>query len=127
MLRVSLLSVFVRDQDAAIRFYRDQLGFVLVEDVPFGPHRWVTMRAPDDATLAIALKVPPPEDANLVGKQAGSQPLVALRTDDCMATYRRMKALGVTFLGEPEVAPYGTGVTLEDLYGNRIFLNEEPR
>jgi hypothetical protein len=41
--------------------------------------------------------------------------------------FRRMKAAGVHFQGEPQVQPYGTGVLLEDLYGNRIYLNQEPR
>jgi hypothetical protein len=43
-----------------------------------------------------------------------------------MREYRRMKSAGVTFHGEPKVEPYGTGVTLEDLYGNKINMNQEP-
>ncbi len=45
----------------------------------------------------------------------------------CIGEYQRMKGLGVKFHGEPDVRPYGTGVMLEDLYGNRIFMNQEPR
>jgi hypothetical protein len=47
-------------------------------------------------------------------------------TDDCLGEYRRMKDAGVKFHGEPQAQPYGTGVLLEDLYGNKIYLNQEP-
>jgi hypothetical protein len=86
----------------------------------------VTIRLPDDDTLAIAVKlVESPEDAAVVGKQAGSHPLFGIATNDCMSEYRRMKSAGVKFFSEPQVQPYGTGVMLEDLYGNKIYLNQE--
>jgi catechol 2,3-dioxygenase-like lactoylglutathione lyase family enzyme len=125
--RISLLNLLVKNQDAAIEFYTRKLGFVVVEDVPFGPKRWVTLRLLDDPVLSIALNLAESEgDLALVGKQAGSQPLFGIVTDDCMSEYRRMTAAGVKFHGEPQVQPWGTGVTLEDLYGNRIYLNQEP-
>jgi uncharacterized glyoxalase superfamily protein PhnB len=126
MKRISLLNVLVKNQDSAIEFYTRKLGFAVMEDVPFGPKRWVTIRLPDDPVLSIALNLAESEqDLALVGKQAGSQPLFSLATDDCLAEYRRMKKAGVTFQGEPEVQPYGTGVLLDDLYGNKIYLNQE--
>ncbi len=127
MLRVSLLNVLVKDQDAAIEFYARKLGFSKVEDVPFGPKRWVTVRLPGDDILTVALNLAESDsDRALVGKQAGSQPLFSLTTDDCVKEYRRMKDAGVKFHGEPVAQPYGTGVTLEDLYGNKIYMNQEP-
>jgi catechol 2,3-dioxygenase-like lactoylglutathione lyase family enzyme len=127
MLRISLLNVLVKNQDAAIDFYTRKLGFAVVEDVPFGPKRWVTIRLPDDPILSISLNLAESEgDLALVGKQTGSQPLFAMATDDCLSDYRRMKEAGVKFHGEPQVQPYGTGVLLEDLYGNKIYLNQEP-
>jgi catechol 2,3-dioxygenase-like lactoylglutathione lyase family enzyme len=127
MKRLSLLSVYVEDQDSAIEFYTQKLGFVLVEDVPFGRMRWVTLRFPDDDVVSLALNLAESEqDRALVGKQGGSQPFFGIVTDDCMREYRRMKSAGVTFHGEPKVEPYGTGVTLEDLYGNKIYMNQEP-
>jgi hypothetical protein len=60
-----------------------------------------------------------------VGRQAGSFPLLALDTADCLGDYKTMKARGVTFHGEPETGPWGTGVLLEDLYGNKLFLSQE--
>jgi lactoylglutathione lyase len=121
------MNLLVRDQDAAIEFYTRKLGFAVVEDLPFGPRRWVTVRLPDDPLLSIALNLAESDgDLALVGKQAGSQPLFSLVTDDCEREYSRMREAGVKFHGEPEVQPYGTGVLLEDLYGNRIYLNQEP-
>src|SRR5262245_22111778 len=86
MKRISLLTVFVKDQDAAIEFYRDKLGFNVVEDVPFGKQRWVTVRLPNDETVSITLAIPESEaDRGLIGRQAGAQPMFGSLTDDCMA------------------------------------------
>ena len=127
MKRMSVVTVLVRDQDEAIAFYRDTLGLQLIEDAAFGPERWVTLRAPDDECVSVSLCLATSDDdLRLVGRQAGSRPLFALAVDDCIGEYRRMRALGVAFRGEPEVRPYGTGVVLADLYGNSIYLNEEP-
>jgi predicted enzyme related to lactoylglutathione lyase len=125
--RISLFNVLVKDQDSAIEFYTRGLGFVVAEDSPFGPKRWVTLRLPDDPYLSIALNLAESDrDLALVGKQAGSQPLFSIMTDDCLREHRRMRDAGVKFHGEPKVQPYGTGVLLEDLYGNKIYLNQEP-
>jgi hypothetical protein len=87
----------------------------------------VTLRLPDDDVMSVTLKLAETNETRaLVGKQGGSQPFFAMLTDDCVREYRRMKDAGVKFHGEPEVQPYGTGVTLEDLYGNKIYMNQEP-
>src|SRR5262245_15929423 len=57
MKRLSLLSIYVTDQDAAIEFYTKKLGFVLAEDVPFGSQRWVTLRLPDDDVVSLTLNL----------------------------------------------------------------------
>src|SRR5262249_36198816 len=127
MDNVKIISVLVLDQDAAIAFYTEKLGFDLVEDKQFGDGRWVTIALPDQRYLTLALeRAPSAEDQAFVGKQAGSHAFLGISTSDCMADYRRMKALGVNFLGEPQSGPWGTGVQLEDLYGNRLFLSQEP-
>lgn len=126
MKRISLLALYVADQDTAIDFYTRKLGFALIEDIPFGSSRWVTLRLADDE-VSLALNLAQSEqDRALIGKQGGSQPLFSIETDDCMREYRRMREAGVRFLGEPKVEPYGTGVTFEDLYGNKIYMNQEP-
>ena len=127
MNRVRIITVLVLDQDAAIEFYTKKLGFELVEDKPFGETRWVTIVPPAHRDLALALELATTaEDKALVGRQAGSHAFLGLDTSDCEADYRRMKPLGVKFLGEPHCGPWGTGVQLEDLYGNKLFLSEEP-
>src|SRR5262245_50519055 len=127
MKRLSLLSVYVENQDEAIEFYTGKLGFRLIEDLPFGKQRWVTLRLPEDEGVSLTLNLAETaQDRALVGKQGGSQPYFGIVTDDCIREYRRMKDAGVKFHGEPQVQPYGTGVTLEDLYGNKIYMNQEP-
>jgi Glyoxalase/Bleomycin resistance protein/Dioxygenase superfamily len=67
-----------------------------------------------------------PEQRALVGRQGAGAPLFALATSDCQRDFEAMKARGVTFDGEPQTMPYGTGVLLNDLYGNKLYLNEDP-
>ena len=127
MNKVKIISILVLDQDAAIEFYTHKLGFELLEDKPFGESRWVTIALKNHSDLTLALELATTaEDKALVGKQTGSHALLGLDTSDCLADYRRMKPLGVKFLGEPQSGPWGTGVQLEDLYGNRLFLSREP-
>jgi catechol 2,3-dioxygenase-like lactoylglutathione lyase family enzyme len=129
MILKNLISSFLaRNYDEAIQFYTEKLGFVVVEDFPMGSDdRWVTIAPPDNHECVFAVHEAKSEsDLALVGKQGGTFPFLGLTTDDCMSDYQRLKALGVKFHGEPEVRPYGTGVMLEDLYGNEIFLNQEP-
>jgi catechol 2,3-dioxygenase-like lactoylglutathione lyase family enzyme len=118
--------LLVKDCDEAIAFYTEKLGFVVAEDVAMGDDRWVTIALPGSREYTIALHTAENEDdLALIGRQAGSFPFLGLTTDDCIREYERMKALGVVFHGEPEVQPYGTGVLLEDLYGNEIYMNQE--
>jgi Glyoxalase/Bleomycin resistance protein/Dioxygenase superfamily len=78
-----------------------------------------------DLTLALE-QAKSVEDKAIVGKQTGSHAFLALDTSDCVGDYKRMKSLGVKFLGKPESGPWGTGVECEDLYGNKIFISQEP-
>ena len=121
------VTLVIRDYDEAIAFFTGPLGFELLEDKPFGEGRWVTVALPNHRDLTLALELATSaEDQSLVGRQAGSHALLALDTSDCLADYRRMKPLGVKFLGEPQSGPWGAGVQLEDLYGNKLFLSQEP-
>jgi catechol 2,3-dioxygenase-like lactoylglutathione lyase family enzyme len=127
MNKIKIISILVLDYDAAIEFYTRKLGFELIEDKSFGEGRWVTIALPKNRHLTLALELAKTtEDKALVGKQAGSHAFLALDTSDCLADYTRMKALGVKFLTEPQSGPWGTGVQLEDLYGNKIFISQEP-
>jgi catechol 2,3-dioxygenase-like lactoylglutathione lyase family enzyme len=127
MNRVKIISVLVLDQDAAIEFYTRKLGFELLEDKSFGESRWVTISLPKDTDLILALELAKTaDDKAMVGKQGGSHAFLGLDTSDCIGDYTRMKAVGVKFLGEPQSGPWGTGVQCEDLYGNKIFISQEP-
>src|SRR5437588_548703 len=100
--RISLLNLLVKNQDEAVEFYTRKLGFVVVEDLPFGPKRWVTVRLPDDPVLSIALNLAESDgDLALVGKQAGSQPFFSVVTNDCLEDYHRMMDAGVKAHGGP--------------------------
>jgi catechol 2,3-dioxygenase-like lactoylglutathione lyase family enzyme len=127
MNKLKIITVLVLDQDAAIDFYTRKLGFDLREDKPFGESRWVTISAPKDSDLTLALELAKTaDDKAIVGKQGGSHAFLGLDTWDCIGDHTRMKALGVKFLGEPQSGPWGTGVQCEDLYGNKIFISQEP-
>ncbi len=126
MLRLSVVKLFVKNQEEARQFYVDKLGFVVAEDKRLGDYRWLLVRPPDTPDVAINLELAKTvEQQTLVGRQGGGQPIFALATDDCHRDYAAMKARGVAFDGEPRTMPYGTGVLAQDLYGNRIYLNQE--
>jgi catechol 2,3-dioxygenase-like lactoylglutathione lyase family enzyme len=128
MNKIKIVSLLVRDYDEAIEFYSKKLGFELQEDAAFGESRWVTLSLPDQRDITIALELARTDDDRaLVGKQGGSFAFLGMYTDDCMSDYNRMKALNVKFQGEPTSGPWGTGVLFEDLYGNRIFMSQEPQ
>ena len=127
MNRIKIITVLVLNQDAAIEFYTRKLGFELREDKPFGESRWVTISLPRNSDLTLALELAKTaDDKAIVGNQGGSHALLGLDTSDCIGDYARMKPLGVKFLGEPQSGPWGTGVLCEDLYGNKIFMSQEP-
>jgi len=128
MNKIKIVSLLVRDYDQAIQFYREKLGFELLEDAAFGESRWVTLALPNQKDVTIALELAKTaEDRALVGKQGGSFAFLGMDTNDCMGDYNRMKALNVKFQGEPTSGPWGTGVLFEDLYGNKIFMSQEPQ
>lgn len=124
-IKVALFKVFVTDQDEAMRFYVDQLGFEVAEDKRLGDYRWLLVRTPG-SDFSINLEIARSrEQLALVGRQAADLPLFSISTDDCLRDYAELKARGVTFESEPEVMPFGTGVMMQDLYGNKIYLNQD--
>ena len=127
MRKITLFKVYTENQDEAMRFYVDKLGFELVEDNKLGDYRWVVVRLPDSPEMTINLEIAKtPEEKSLVGRQAAGQPFFSITTDDCMRDYADLKSRGVKFDAAPEKMPFGTGVTLQDLYGNKIYMIQEP-
>jgi catechol 2,3-dioxygenase-like lactoylglutathione lyase family enzyme len=126
MKRVTLVKLLVNDQDEALEFYTGKLGFEVAEDTTMGGYRWLLVRLPDNKEFCLNLDVArTSEQQALVGRQAAGLPLFSIDTDDCMREYRALTKRGVEFDGEPEVRPYGTGVLMTDLYGNKIYLNQD--
>ena len=125
MLRITLVKLLVNNQDEALQYYIERLGFEVAEDNKMGDYRWLLVRLPDNSEFCINLDVARTDEQKaLVGRQAADMPLFSIETDDCMRDYLALKERGVEFEGEPEVQPYGTGVLMKDLYGNRIYLNQ---
>lgn len=125
MKAVSLFKLLVRDQDEALAFYRQKLGFEVVEDANLGDYRWLLIKLPDNADFTINLELARTDEQKaVVGRQAADLPLFGIETDDAIGHYNRLKANGVSFEGEPDEQPYGTGVMMQDLYGNKIYLNQ---
>ena len=124
-MRISLVSVLVDDQEKALRFYTDKLGFLPKDDVPMGEHRWLTVVSPDDPGGVQLLLEPdahpaaPPFKAALV---ADGLPFTSFAVGDCRAEYERLRAAGVRFTQEPlEMGPATTAV-LDDTCGNLIQI-----
>jgi catechol 2,3-dioxygenase-like lactoylglutathione lyase family enzyme len=122
VMYVEQVALIVDDYDEAIRFFVDALGFELVEDSPSltndgRPKRWVVVRPPG-ATTGILLA----QQARAVGEQFAGRVGLFLRVDDFEASYERMRAAGVEFVGEPRHEPYGSVVVFVDVAGNRWDL-----
>lgn len=130
---VSIVSVFVTDQDASKAFYIDVLGFEEGEDITMGDgYRWCTVIAPGHPELKVSLAVPGPPlspeaaEAFVRFQRSGGLPGVGVTVDDCRTTYEDLVAKGVEFLQEPAERPYGVEAVLRDNSGNWMVM-VEPR
>lgn len=123
--RLALTTLLVHDYDEAIAFYRDALGFRLVEDSNMGAgKRWVVMSPGQGEGGALLLARAVGEQADSVGRQAGGRVFLFLHTSDFAADHARMTAAGVKFVEAPRQETYGVVAVFEDLYGNRFDLIE---
>src|SRR5579872_6052359 len=124
--KVTHLSLFVDNQDDALQFYTQKLGFNLHTDAMFdGNVRWITINPAQQKDFEITLMTATTdEEKSLVGKQAASLPLFCVETDDCRKSYAEFKNKGVTCASEPEDMPWGICASVKDLYGNLILVVE---
>jgi catechol 2,3-dioxygenase-like lactoylglutathione lyase family enzyme len=124
--RIAAVAVVVPDYDEAIAFYRDVLGFELVEDTPLGDgKRWVVVRPAGAAGTALLLARADSEaQRGRIGDQTGGRVFLFLHTDDFAADHGRLLAAGVRFLEPPRTEAYGTVAVFEDAFGNRWDLIE---
>ncbi|MFD7699977.1 VOC family protein [Streptomyces caelestis] len=124
-MRIHLTSVFVDDQEKALRFYTDVLGFVKKNDVPMGADRWLTVVSPEDPDGTELLLEPSGHPAVRPYRAALVQdgiPAAAFAVDDVRAEFDRLRGLGVRFTQEPlEMGPVTTAV-LDDTCGNLIQI-----
>jgi catechol 2,3-dioxygenase-like lactoylglutathione lyase family enzyme len=124
-MRIRLTSVMVDDQDKALVFYTEKLGFRKKTDIPMGEHRWLTVVSPEDPDGTELVLEPmgfePARDYQKALYHAGI-PLTAFQVDDVDGEHKRLKDLGVTF----SMAPTDMGPTrmavLDDTCGNRIQI-----
>ena len=126
---IATIALVVAEYEEAIAFYRDTVGFTLVEDTQLTPDkRWVVLAPPggDGARLLLA-KADGPDQQAVIGKQAGGRVMLFLQTDDFDHDHARMRASGVHFLEEPRRETYGTVAVFVDLYGNKWDLIEPQR
>jgi catechol 2,3-dioxygenase-like lactoylglutathione lyase family enzyme len=125
MPRINITSVLVDDQDKALRFYTEVLGFAKKTEIPLGDHRWLTVVSPDDPDGTELLLEPDSHPAVGPFKRALQNdgiPFTSFAVDDVTAEYERLRALGVRFTQEPlEAGPVTTAV-LDDTCGNLIQL-----
>ncbi len=124
-MRITLTSVLVDDQEKALRFYTEVLGFVKKTEVPLGEHRWLTVVSPEDPDgVELVLE---PDGHPAVGPfkealAADGIPFTSFAVTDVHAEAERLRALGVTFTQEPlRMGPVTTAV-LDDTCGNLIQI-----
>eukprot|EP00903_Cladosiphon_okamuranus_P022484 g20681.t1 len=124
---IAHIALVVRDYDEAITWYRDMLGFTLVEDTyqPEQDKRWVLMAPPgSQGTTLLLARASNDRQADFIGDQAGGRVFLFLQTDDFWRDYKAMQDRGVTFTRAPKTAPYGTVAVFRDLYGTLWDLVE---
>jgi predicted enzyme related to lactoylglutathione lyase len=126
-MKIKLTSVFVDDQEKALRFYTDVLGFVKKADFSNGPYRWLTVASaeePDGTELQLAFNNNPAANAYQQALFQQNQPAVMFFTDDVQADYERMKALGAEFTMPPTDVTASMIATVKDTCGNLIQITE---
>ena len=126
-MRIKLTSVYVDDQEQALRFYTDVLGFVKKADFSQGPFRWLTVASPEDpdgTELQLALNDNPAAKAFQQAMFQQGQPAAMFFTDDVQADYERMKARGAEFTMPPTDVTASKIATLNDTCGNLIQVTQ---
>ncbi len=115
---IKFASIPVRDQDVALSFYTERLGFEVVTDQPFGgSQRWIELRIPGADTRVVLFTPEGHED------RIGTPSNIVFASDDVRKTYEELKGRGVDFDTEPTDAPWGTFAAFRDPDGNQFVLS----
>lgn len=126
-MKINLTSVYVDDQEKALRFYTEVLGFVKKADFSNGPFRWLTVASPQEADgtqLQLALNNNPATKAYQQAIFAQSQPAAMFSSDDVQADYERMKSRGAVFTVPPTDVTASKIAVVNDTCGNLIQLTQ---
>jgi len=129
-MKIKLTSIFVDNQDKALKFYTDVLGFRKSKEIPVGEFKWLTVTAPD-GPADVELSLEP--NANPTAKQFQEAifkqgiPITAFEVDNIRSEFERLKAMGVIFTMEPTAAGPVLISIFSDTCGNLIQLYEPKR
>jgi predicted enzyme related to lactoylglutathione lyase len=135
MIKISNAQLYVHDQEEALAFYTEKLGWEVRADVTLAEmdnFRWLTVGPPGQEDFSVVLmEIPGPpvfqEDTAEMLRDVVSRGVAApifLTTDDCQASYEELKARGVEFVDTPEERPYGIDSSFRDPSGNHIRLTQ---
>ncbi len=135
MIKIANAQLWVHDQDEALAFYTEKLGFEVQADVTLDEmdgFRWLTVGPPNQEDVSITLMAIPGQpvmDEETAGQvrdlmAKGFAGTVFLTTDDCQASYEELKARGVEFTEAPEKRPYGIDSGFRDPSGNSFRLTQ---
>jgi predicted enzyme related to lactoylglutathione lyase len=114
--QLKFVGIPVRDQDRALTFYRDKLGFKIHTDQPMGKQRWIELKIPGADTLVVLFT--PEGQENRVGTFFNG----AFSCDNLAKTYEELKGRGVEFTQEPKEEPWGSFAQFKDSEGNTFVL-----
>ena len=129
-MKIKLTSIFVEDQNKALRFYTEVLGFAKAADFSNGTYRWLTVASieePDGTQLQLALNNNPAAKAYQQALFQQGQPAAMFYTDDVKSDYERIKSRGAEFTMPPTDVPGSTIAKLNDTCGNLIQLTQLAR
>ena len=116
---IKFVSIPVRDQNRALDFYTEKLGFTIITDQPFDEkQRWIELRVPKAETRVVLFTMDGDE------QRIGSIMPATFACDDIAQTYTELSARGVEFLGEPQKQHWGSFAVFKDSEGNRFVLSE---
>jgi catechol 2,3-dioxygenase-like lactoylglutathione lyase family enzyme len=130
-MKIVIVTLRVTDQDRALAFYTEKLGFNVNEDMDLGGMRWLTVSPPDQPDLQVLLEKPGPpfvdadtagQISSLVAKGVGGSLFLAV--DDCRATFDDLVAKGVEVIEEPVERFYGIDAAFRDDSGNHIRMTQ---
>ena len=127
-MKIILSSVFVDDQDKALKFYTEKLGFIKREDVSLGEFKWLTVVSPDDQN-GVELLLEPNNNPVSLAFQKGifeqNIPATSFGVSDIQAEYEKLQSLGVKFTMPPtEMGPVTVAV-FDDTCGNLIQIAQK--